>query len=1087
MSQWECLVVKKVGDDVSGNFGANAGGLPDINRFGGFAQFSDNMNFYTGDQTKFDTNWIPNDTVRARGNPSTNVIDFTYNAISVNGSIAFDLWSHGIFPSDTNWTLRFKLNFATLVEDTNTVMYIGLSDKDQSAGSSDSQDGIFLKPRFTSGRDWRFVDVDNTDLNGAGAGDLINAEDPLTSTDYFCELKRTSDITFEATIFVDSNYSVVRFKGKTSTVVGIVDLRFIKITNANLTQVGNMTGTVDDVQFFNDTEGTFTDLVLHGDEDLTPPSVFLPGGATKVITGADDANWVVIGGITVSGGIINGWFNGGGGVNRRAGAYDLDANDGITLDDLNWTIDFEFERTDNDTNPSALPFTVQADPFDIDPTNNSGNTFGIGFKYGLNVVNGQKAILIFSNGSGDFGTPADSNHVTNDPSQDIFIAQNVPVFMRLMRINGTKIVLEVYTDSNRTTLLGRLELNGVPSTINTLTWINSANSTNAGMGRIINGTLRDIRIFNGVAGAFDGGIILDEDFSTYGTPVNPNFTDSFDSATGWTTTDSTRVRIEDDQGFLFMMAVADLSNDAIAFDLGATVNPGPNIVSDTEWILRYKISFQVVDDGASSANKSVIVGLFDGDQTVDSSVNQDCICQIWLLDNTKAELRLVRTNNAVPEDNANVDKTILNIITTRTFYTELKRTGSNSYEMSIYDDAQYSNLINRQVGTLSLSGIINLRYLKVLNEVSQNGAGQLDATIDDIQFWDGRSTTCDVDVANPWITTDSDLWDVEICQENIQYRLEGDGTTGTDVLSLDLGNPLATQWVMRWVQTVLEFDDSDTVSIAMYVGLSDNDDGRDTVQDSIFMTMVLDFNGPTQFRTHVTNGTNIGGGVQGTIFTFVPQLGKFYWELIRLSNTQIQLSLFSDENYTFLIETRIETINANIVSLQFVKLIQGSQVSTNFATGQIDDIKIWDGVDVADSFDARRYLQVLTTGIGSSGFINWEHRYNLDNEDNYANRQSFNGGADTTFGNQTFAHLLNLNAQEAIFGDTSIYNRLDDVKIVQTHIDSIGIIGSSNPPNRIEVATKWANQLTKISRISIINSSSGVLDTDTEAVVFGSE
>ena len=66
-------------------------------------------------------------------------------------------------------------------------------------------------------------------------------------------------------------------------------------------------------------------------------------------------------------------------------------------------------------------------------------------------------------------------------------------------------------------------------------------------------------------------------------------------------------------------------------------------------------------------------------------------------------------------------------------------------------------------------------------------------------------------------------------------------------------------------------------------------------------------------------------------------------------------------------------------------------------------------------------------------------------------------------------------------------NRLDDVNIIQNNIESIGIIGSSKPPNRIEIATKWANQLTKISRISIINSSAGVLDTDTEAVVFGSE
>jgi len=45
--EWECLAFKKIGDDVSGTFASNAGGMPDSDRFGGFAQFSDNMNFYT--------------------------------------------------------------------------------------------------------------------------------------------------------------------------------------------------------------------------------------------------------------------------------------------------------------------------------------------------------------------------------------------------------------------------------------------------------------------------------------------------------------------------------------------------------------------------------------------------------------------------------------------------------------------------------------------------------------------------------------------------------------------------------------------------------------------------------------------------------------------------------------------------------------------------------------------------------------------------------------------------------------------------------------------------------------------------------
>jgi len=109
--EWECLAVKTIGDDVAGSFLANAG----LNRFNGIADFADDMLSYNADQTKFDANWVTTDTGKIRGNPSTDVIDrISLLNTAYDVVCNFDLWSHGIFPSDTSWTLRSKWIFTTV-------------------------------------------------------------------------------------------------------------------------------------------------------------------------------------------------------------------------------------------------------------------------------------------------------------------------------------------------------------------------------------------------------------------------------------------------------------------------------------------------------------------------------------------------------------------------------------------------------------------------------------------------------------------------------------------------------------------------------------------------------------------------------------------------------------------------------------------------------------------------------------------------------------------------------------------------------------------------------------------------------------
>jgi len=1267
-------------------------------------------------------------------------------------------------------------------------------------------------------------------------------------------------------------------------------------------------GEWDDIQFFNNTEGTTNEFVLHGDEDLEPFVPFTPGVADFTEDFSAVGLWSVFGSVTISGGKLNGWGLDVGQNNRAF--YDLQANNGITLSDTSWVADYEMFVTASGI-PGHRPFLISKTTVTIDPVGGGvsapvimmgvqDNTWGSGTRHFALIVE-------------------DANNVrsSNFP-RAIPFDLNTTYFLRLQRLSSTRVKLSAFFDSART-----IHIPGSPSSVEfdfpdviDLKVIQSANAPIGGPGRTLTGTLDNIAIYNNVSES--NSLILNEDFSTYGTPVTPDFFDGFTDATGWTTTDSTRARIEDDQGFLFFMAVANGSNDAIAFDLGAVVNPLPgnviftenfsfasqaladlswpssdltkfdpfpnelawnlnggvqntithdlgfvlkdkwrlrfklrtdtitvpnpisirhifgissvsggdantsqdfiglhslvastitqyasifsndggigtvvafateapavntrfieiirtgllgitvNIysdssyttlletvsqtiigindltglrfikmymtyqgtntylgaiddievvdnsetISDIDWLLRYKISFQVVDDGASSQNKVIIVGLFDGDQTVTSSVNQDCICHFWLLDSTKAELRLVRTDDAVPEDNANVDKTILDIITTRTFYAELKRNSDGFSEMSIYDDAQYSNLIRREIGTFSLSGITNLKFLKILNEVSQNGAGTLDATIDDIQFWNGRSESCinldlitptktitgaddanwvqsgngqitildgiisgwgpdglpaesetydlqtfdgftmddtrwvaefkfeitaisissghfifaladgsgdisaggipyaslfihkqsgpdtiinavlavhdgttsfltqpgigiqsfqntdlfvrlqrisptqfslavslnqdqtnplpgspvfltqatfasgtvgldhiqsristsgssnrnitgtlqDMKIFNgggliPWVSTDlADVF-VDPCAETIQYNYNGDGSV--EGIFRDLFTPFSNQWVFR---EKVFFGDltGQPVSDALSVGHGLSDTGTGSSNDNVNGIFFIFGNssGGAKNRIQACSCLNAGPrlNLATTFIDFTHEFSQgdtLFVEIVRESSTQARFTLFLDANYTFPIETHSLTVSSAITGLRFVQYSGRELNRDGIIHHTIDDVKIWDGVDVADSFGARRYLQLLTKiekPIGKST-VN-ELQFNLDGGNNYAYRRSANGAVDVTVPNADGLEW-NFNQVDPDFQEIVIYNKLDNEKLSTAHSIGRGTAGAGFAPNRLEDVLKWANTITKISRVNqVAEGIDKLFDTDTNMVVFGSE
>lgn len=223
--------------------------IPLADQFGISELFSDRF-VYTS-QALADLSWVPNDSAKMRANIGTEVLDFNAVLDSTVDSIVHDI---GGSISDTEWVLRFSIEFTTLVESLSNVFFIGISDSNQTTGSGSAQDGLWLGLQYTAL--FHRVGTMDTDGTAPGSASFDNFTDYslLTGTKYYVEIKRTASNSYAIGLFSDSNYTA-SIVTATGTISGsITGLRYLKVLNqSTVTQAGNFQGTIDDVQFWNGT------------------------------------------------------------------------------------------------------------------------------------------------------------------------------------------------------------------------------------------------------------------------------------------------------------------------------------------------------------------------------------------------------------------------------------------------------------------------------------------------------------------------------------------------------------------------------------------------------------------------------------------------------------------------------------------------------------------------------------------------------------------------------------------------------------------------------------------------------------------
>ena len=387
--------------------------------------FRDDFTIYP-DQPSADLAWVSTDNTRVRVNITNDDLDFNFNLASTNLAIGHDLGAGNV--SNERWVLQAKINFTTLTADTNTRMYFGLSDNDQTVSINDltNADRIMMKLDFGffggDIKDYASIDTDGTGEVGA---DTTIPFTFLTGVDYYLTVQRDTKTTYHVEVFTDQarTLSLGRADGVCTTTTQ--NLRHIIIQNVNATLNTTMTGTIDDIEFWN------------GGRQV----IFQDDFSTSV-------NWVQTGtGVSITGGVISGW--GADGVDRRL-THDL----GKPISDNKWTIEFDYMFTASNL-PAHAPIVLSDINQDIDSGTNDNDFIGV--VHGTTI---DQLVIAF----GDFVDFGGGTQSTGIP-----IVTSTQYFPRLERLSSTETRLSVFSDSARTThIAGSPVTLTVPSTVDGL-------------------------------------------------------------------------------------------------------------------------------------------------------------------------------------------------------------------------------------------------------------------------------------------------------------------------------------------------------------------------------------------------------------------------------------------------------------------------------------------------------------------------------------------------------------------------------------------------------------------------------------------
>ena len=136
------------------------------------------------------------------------------------------------------------------------------------------------------------------------------------------------------------------------------------------------------------------------------------------------------------------------------------------------------------------------------------------------------------------------------------------------------------------------------------------------------------------------------------------------------------------------------------------------------------------------------------------------------------------------------------------------------------------------------------------------------------------------------------------------------------------------------------------------------------------------------------------------------------------------------------------------------------------------------------TFTGKDNIMVLSSLL-NDGQIQPQSQLGGDSGSNYAYRQSFNSGSDSTATGQTFLTNYDGNVSSPWFNVEFIVNDGSEEKLLYGLGNNRESAGASTAPHRMENIGKWADESAQFSSYRVTNGRGGDYDTNSEVVVLG--
>jgi len=346
--------------------------------------------------------------------------------------------------SETDWTLRCKATFSNIGEVTINTFPIGLYDSN-AQDSGVVQDFVYI---FMSDIIQLRVGDGETLLAGTvGTPSTLTA--PTINVPVFWELKRIGGSTVKLTQYSDSKYTEIIDSAEVTGVSSTVDgLRFIKCLNRNDFTPGQVTGIIEDVEFYNGVAVPRTPIT-------EPIKLF----EDTVVT---DKGWVTTDATAMAVNLTTQVLD----INvlrdstQDAIAFDLGAG---VLSETRWGLRFKYDITAIDPVNTATK-RIACGLFDTDQTASIGSPqdyIGVNFQLATDTV------IILSNATNN-SNPQSLSFGTIFTS---VITQVQTYYIEIIRISATSYSVEIFSDPDYSISLEKQTIDNISSAISGLRFI----------------------------------------------------------------------------------------------------------------------------------------------------------------------------------------------------------------------------------------------------------------------------------------------------------------------------------------------------------------------------------------------------------------------------------------------------------------------------------------------------------------------------------------------------------------------------------------------------------------------------------------